>query len=275
MYGPGRRLEPRNRPCQEATHRFNSGQLNSMANQERSVFVQSRLPWLIAAGALLVYLLTLNHWVSLSSLRVVASLSAKDWLPPINRPLHFLLTLPFRWLPPVSRAIGLNAFSAVCGALSLALLARSVALLPHDRTREQRMRERSEQSLLSIPAAWLPPLVAALMCGLQLSFWEHATAATGEMLDLLLFAYVVRCLLEYRLSEEEKWLSRLAVVYGVAVTNNFAMIGFFPAFLGALIWIMGKGFFEFRFLARMVGLGAAGLTLYLLLPLVNALSANS
>jgi tetratricopeptide (TPR) repeat protein len=148
-------------------------------------------------------------------------------------------------------------------------------LLPHDRTREQRLRERSELALLSIPAAWAPPLFAALVAGLQLTFWEHATAATGEMLDLLLFAYVVRCLLEYRLSEEDKWLSRCALVYGLGITNNYAMIGFFPAFIVALIWIRGRRFFEFRFLARMMGWGAAGVTLYLLLPVLSASSAHS
>ena len=77
--------------------------------------------------------------------------------------------------------------------MSLALLARSVALLPHDRTHDQRQKERSEFSLLSIRAAWLPPVLAALVCGLQLTFWENATGcASAEMFDLLLFAYVIR-----------------------------------------------------------------------------------
>lgn len=246
-----------------------------MENQERSVFVQSRLPWIIAAAALLVYLATLNRWISLTSLPVVAAVTSEELTPPLNGPVHFLVTLPFRWLPAGWQPVGLNILAALCGALTLGVLARSVALLPHDRTREQRQRERSELGLLTIPAAWAPPLFATLVCGWQLTFWEHATSATGEMLDLLLFAFVVRCLLEYRLSENENWLSRLALIYGVAVTNNYAMIGFFPAFLAALIWIKGRSFFEFRFVARMVGLGAAGLTLYLLLPLLNALSETS
>src|SRR5206468_10690765 len=136
-----------------------------------------------------------------------------DWVLPHQAPLFFVLTFPFRWLPAGWQAIALNAFSAVCAALTLALLARSVMLLPHDRTHEQRQRERSEFSLLSIPAAWLPPLFAALVCGLQSTFWEHATAATGEMLDLLLFAYVIRCLLAYRSDTRESWLTRSALVY--------------------------------------------------------------
>ncbi|HXT42333.1 MAG TPA: DUF2723 domain-containing protein, partial [Candidatus Angelobacter sp.] len=241
-----------------------------MENQERSGFVQSRLPWLITAAALIVYVLTLNRWVSLSSLPVISNVSSRELVPPIGQPLRFLVLLPFRWLPVAGQPIALNVFTALCAALTLGLLGRSVALLPHDRTREQRQRERSKSSLLSIPAAWVPPVFAVMACGLQLTFWEHATAATGEMFDLLLFAYVVRCLLEYRIDQCECWLTRSALVYGIAITNNYAMVGFFPVYLAALIWMKGLSFVEFRFVTKMFGWGTAGLTLYLLPPLINA-----
>ena len=52
------------------------------------------------------------------------------------------------------------------------------------------------------------------------------------------------------------------------MTNNWAMIGFFPAFVVALVWIKGLSFFNLRFLGRMSLCGLAGLSLYLLLPLV-------
>jgi tetratricopeptide (TPR) repeat protein len=246
-----------------------------MDNHEKSGFAHARLPWLIVAGALIVYVLTVNRWVSLASLPVVAGVASRETVPPLQAPLHFLVTYPFRWLPAAWQAVGLNLFAAVCGALTLGLLARSVALLPHDRTREQRQRERGEFSLLSIPSALAPPLFAALICGLQLSFWEHASAATGEMLDLLLFAYVIRCLLEYRIDQRESWLTRSALVYGIAATNNYAMLGFFPAYLAALIWIKGFSFFEFRFVASMFGWGTVGLTLYLFLPILAALHEQS
>src|SRR5437667_3816522 len=246
-----------------------------MENRDKCGFVRSRLPWLMTAAALVVYLLTLNRWVSLSSLSLVFTIASKDFTPPVSAPLHFLLSCPVRWLPVGRQPVALNAFAPACASLTLGLLARSVALLPHDRTREQRQRERSEFGLLSIPLAWAPPLFAALMCGLQLSFWEHASAATGEMLDLLLFAYVIRCLLEYRIDQRESWLTRSALVYGIAATNNYAMLGFFPAYLAALIWIKGLSFFEFRFMARMFGWGTVGLTLYLLLPLLAALDEQS
>ena len=239
-----------------------------MEEREHSGFVQSRLPWLIGATALLVYLFTLNHWVSLASLPLVSTLTDPDARTPFNAPLQFLIAYPFRALSPGGRILALNGFSAACAALTLAWLARSISLLPHDRTREERHRERSEFSLLSLGSAWAPPVFAVLVCGLQLTFWEHATAATGEMLDLVLFAYVIRCLVEYRLDERESWLRRFAFVYGLAVTNNWAMIGFFPAFLASMIWIRGRSFFEMRFLLRMLACGVGGLSLYLLLPLL-------
>ena len=236
-------------------------------------FATRFLPWIIAAILLLVYLFTLNHWVTLKSLPVVAKIADWDWRSTATAPLHFLLTYPFRWLGESLQLPALNFFSALCAALTLALLARSVALLPHDRTREQRQRDTGTY-FLAIPYSWLPPLIAVLVCGFQLTFWEHAVAMTGEMLDLLLFAYVVRCLLEFRISKNENWLTKMALVYGLGVTNNFAMIGFFPFFLVALIWIKGLSFFNFRFVLRMITFGAIGLSLYLLLPIVAAFSGN-
>src|SRR6267143_683381 len=103
--------------------------------------------------------------------------------------------------------------------LSLALFVRSIVRQQGDRACQQRQRqygahggeeierqrEHGEFSLLSIPMAWLPPILAAVVCGLQLTFWENATAASSEMLSLLLFAYVIRNVLEYRIDERESW----------------------------------------------------------------------
>jgi tetratricopeptide (TPR) repeat protein len=245
-------------------------------------FVTRFFPWIIAAGVFLIYLFTLNHWVTLKSLPAVAKIAGWDWHPEnVNwrpsamEPLLFLLTYPFRWLSGSAQLIGLNFFSAICGALTLALLARSISILPHDRTREQRQRETGQFFILNVPNAWLPVFLAVLACGMQLAFWENAISATGEMLNLLVFAYVIRCVLEFRVSGKENWLTKMAVVYGLGVTNNWALIGFFPFFLVALIWIKGKSFFNFRFISRMAVCGLVGLSLYLLFPLLAAFSAKS
>lgn len=227
---------------------------------------------MVAVVAFLVYLLTLNHWVTMSSLPVVAKVTGWDASPPFQAPLYYVLTFPLRWLPSAWQPVALNGFAALCGALTLALLARSVVLLPHDRTREQRLREHSEFSLLSLPTAWMPPVLAAAVCGLQLTFWEHATASTGETLDLLVFAFVIWSLLEYRLDRRPSRLTRAALVYGLGITNNWGMIGFFPLFLTALVWIMGREFFQLRFLGRMAAWGGAGLLLYLVPAAWTAMS---
>jgi tetratricopeptide (TPR) repeat protein len=166
----------------------------------------------------------------------------------------------------------------VCAVLTLALLARSVALLPHDRTHEQRQKERSPSALLSIGTAWLPPLFAALVLGLQLTFWENATAASAggsEMLDLLSFAYIIYCLLEFRLDQKESRLLRASLVFGLSMANNWAIIGYFPLYLAALIWIRGLEFFNTRFLLRMFLFGILGLSLYLLLPIVQSIAGKA
>jgi tetratricopeptide (TPR) repeat protein len=243
-------------------------------------FVPIFLPWLIAAGALTLYLITLNPWVSFGNLLQVSRMSGWSWQPELFGPLFWLVTYPLRWLPPQHIPLALNLFSCLCAALTLALLARSVALLPQDRTNEQRLKLTGDSPLLTIRSAWLPPLLAVLVCGLQLTFWEDATATasqtftngSSEMFDLLLFAYIVRCLLEYRLDWRESWLVRAALVYGAAVTNNWAMIGFFPALLAALIWIQGLSFFNIRFLTRLGLCVLVGLSLYLLLPLAQGLT---
>lgn len=238
-------------------------------------FVRDVLPWLVGLGAVVVYLATLNLGVRLSSLPLVAQAAGWDWRPSLFQPVFFLVTLPLRLLPESWLPAALNGLSAVCAALTLALLARSVALLPHDRLPIQRRLERSEHSLLSLPSAWMPPLLAVLVCGLQLTFWEHATLVTGMMLDLLMLAYVIRCLLEYRLEHEQTWLSRAAFVFGVGMANDWALMGFLPLFLVALIWIKGFRFFRPDFLTRMAMFGLAGLALLVLLPVLVSFSPDS
>jgi tetratricopeptide (TPR) repeat protein len=230
------------------------------------------LPWLVAGAAFVLYLVTLNHWISLGNRIAVERAYGWVWQPDLLNPLFWLVTCPFRWLPAAKIPLALNAFSALCAGLTLAQLARSVMLLPHDRTHGQRLKEQSDFSLLSIRTAWLPPIFAVIVCGLQLTFWEHATAASAEMFDLLLFSFIIRCVLEFRLTERESWLTWAALVYGVSIPENWAMIGFLPLFIMALIWIRGLSFFNLRFLGRMLLCGGAGLLLYLLLPLVQSRS---
>jgi tetratricopeptide (TPR) repeat protein len=240
----------------------------------RKKFAPRFLPWLLTVAAFAFYWFTLNRWVSPANLLSVATISGWTWQPEVVSPISFLVTGPFRWLPPAQIPIALNVFSAVCAALTLGLLARSVALLPHDRTDEQRKREHSDFSFLTTGSAWLPPVLAVLVCGLQMTFWQNATNCMGEMFDLLLFAFVIWSLLEYRLDEREGRLFLAAFVYGAGMANNWAMVGFFPAFAAAIVWIRGLSFFHLRFLQKMMLCGLLGMTFFLLLPLLVVISGK-
>lgn len=239
-----------------------------------SDFTRTKLPWLAAGALFLIYLITLNKWVSVRSLAVVSKVTGWDWMLPSQYPLFYTVTLPFRLLPVGLQPIALNLFSAVCAALTVWLLVRTISLLPHDRTDEQRIRLRHGDGLLNTRFAWAPAILAAAVLGLELTMWEHATAATNEALDLLVFAYLIRCVLEFRQTKNELWLFKLAFVYGLGITNNWALIGFFPLFLGALIWVRGKAFFNIQFIVKMTALGLVGMLLYLALPIVWAVKSG-
>lgn len=244
---------------------------NGVRIDARRDFVRRFLPWLIATAMLLFYVLTVNHWVSLANLGGVATISGWLWTPQFNNPLYFLVTMPIRLLPAPAVPLALNLFSVVCAALTLGLLARSVGLLPHDRTEAQQARERNDFFLLTLRSAWLPPLLAALLCGLQLTFWQMATNGGSETFDLLMFAFVIWSLVEYRLDGRVWRLYSSAGVVGAGIMEGPGIMAFFPLFFIAIIWVRGLAFFNVRFLLRIFLYGLAGLLVIFLYQLASVL----
>ncbi|MGA2785952.1 MAG: DUF2723 domain-containing protein [Verrucomicrobiota bacterium] len=247
-----------------------------------------RLPLLAALTAFVLYAITLSHGVTMNSLALAAKVTGWDWVPMVGRPLFWLLTLPLRLLPAAWVPLGLNFFSTITGALTVGLLARTVQLMLWDRHWEKENRL----------ARALPVLLACVVCGLEFSFWQEATAATGEMLDLLVLAASLWLLLEYRVRRESRWLLDAAVfVWGLGMAENWLMLLALPLFIGGVIWLHGFYFFfqsgmqrrrrdgaswlqwlrlfRVEFLLRLTGLGLAGFSLYALLPLVNGLAPHS
>ena len=268
-----------------------------MPQPERG-FVRVGLQLAIAAAGLVLYLATLNRWLTFSSLPLATEIGDWRWQPTLQQPVLFLLTWPIRWLPASWMPPALNVFAAVCASVTLALLARSVALLPRENLLEGKSGPaHGEQRVPTFRSAWVPPVLAALALGLQLTFWENATGAPGEMVELLLFAAAVWCLLEYRSDQRSCWMDRASFVCGIALANSWAIAGFLPLMAVALIWSTRLRFFNVRFLQhieasawkkalpalasdsrfflRMVLLGLAGLSLMLLLPLLTGLSPDS
>lgn len=233
------------------------------------------IPWIAVVLLAAFYFFTINPWVNFGSASIVSRVGGWDWRPVYTAPLFYLITLPISWMPQSIQPFALNILSVILGVFTLSLLARSVMLLPQDRTREQRSRQHSEFALLSIRESWAPPVLAVLLLGLQLTFWEHATVASGDMLNLFIFAYVIRCLLEYRVTLKETWLVKFAIVYGAGITNSYALIAYFPFFLIALVWIRGVSFFNWGFVLRMTLFGLLGLSFYLLLPIIATAASNA
>ncbi len=233
------------------------------------------LPWILGVAFLVLYLATLNPWVTPTNVMLVGQILGWESDPPYSEPLMYLLGWLVRAFPVERAAWALNLLAAVMGALTVAILARCVALLPHDRTREQRIRGHAENTLLHGWFAPLPVILAAGLLGLQLTFWENATLQTGEMLDLLMLAFCVLTLLEYRLDLREGWLWAASFAWGMGITANWAMIGFAPLFLTAIIWIRGLSFFNAAFLTRMILWGLGGLGFYLLVPVLGSLTHDS
>jgi len=224
-----------------------------------------RFPFQVALGALLFYALTLSHGVTVGSLALTAKIAGWDWLPLAGHPLLWLFTLPLRLLPAGWVPLGLNLFSAGCGAVTLGLLVWSLELLPW----------------LGPPATlpgWrgrLPALLAVTACGLEASFWQEATAANGGMLDVLLLAAAAGCLLKYRAGKDHRWLWVAAFTWGAGMTESWVMIITLPLFIGSLAWLWGLRFFKLQSLLPLAGLGLAGFALYALLPLANGLWPGS
>lgn len=222
-------------------------------------------PVQIAGVALLVYLLTFSHGVTVQSLLLTAKVAGWDFLPMTGQPLLWLLTLPLKVFPAGWAAILLNLLAALTAAATLGILARTMELLDWDRP-------------LASLAGWrarLPVIFACAVCGLEFNFWQQATAMTGEMLQLLVFAAAVWCLLEYRRSTQFRWLQAAALVWGAGMAENWMMLVTLPVFVG-LVFGFGKlRVLSVKVLLRLAVAGLLGFSVLALVPLANGLSPGS
>ena len=74
------------------------------------------LPWALAGLALVVYLVTLNPWVTSNSLGNAARAIGYIRTPALTNPLYLAVTFPLTLLPANWIPLALNIFSAVCAA---------------------------------------------------------------------------------------------------------------------------------------------------------------
>ena len=219
----------------------------------------------ITLAALFVYALSLSHGVTLSSLTLTSKVAGWDWQPMNGQPLLWLLTLPLRLLPTGWVAPGLNLFSAVCGALTLGILARTLELADWD----------LPLARLGRRLAKLPIIFAVVVCGLEFSFWQEATAATGEMLQVLLFAAALLALMKFRATREFRWLQIAAGIWGVGMAENWMMLITLPLFVMILFGLGQARLLDKKIILRLALAGLAGFSVCIVLPLWNGLAPHS
>ena len=222
-----------------------------------------RLPWIACCIAVALYGLTAGRWLTAQSALATSQVAGWGGDFPADAPLLWLVSRPWMALPTAMLPVALNWFTVLLGGAVAWTLARCVQLLPQDRSYVQRVRGYVDGKVLAGRWAWVPPVLACGMFLPQLTAWEHGTSMTGEMLNVLVFGHAIRCLLEYRAGRRGRWLDGLALTMGAGMANNWAMVGFMPLFAVALFWIGGLEIVRVRLLARLAGLGLAGMSLYL------------
>ncbi len=224
-----------------------------------------RLPVQVALVFMVLYLATLSGGVTLSSVGLTAKLAGWDPQPMAAQPLFWLLTLPMRCLPAGWIAPALNCFSALCAAITLGLLAASLELAVWDHP----------LTLLTGWRARLPLLVGAVICGLEFNYWQAATQATGEALQVLLLAAALWNLFQYNKTRKLRWLRRAAFIWGLGLVENWMMLLTLPVFVVWIFWLGKRRLIRLEHLSGLFWAGLAGFSLFALLPTVNGLWPHS
>lgn len=238
---------------------------------------KTRLPWILGAIFFVIYILTLNRWVSLDSLAVLAPIVGWDfWGLRMNSPLFRLVTSPCQLLSPASSILFISVLNAVLASFSLVWLARAVMLLPQDRCTDQRVRNDDPDGLYVSKLSWIPPLLAVCSLGFMFAFWEDATGAFPSIINIFFLSYIVRNTLEHRLDGENFWIYRAAAVYSIALVNNWVMILLLPFWIGSLIWINGTNLLRYSTLiVRSFLCFLPGLLFFLYTPAIEYIEGRS
>jgi Flp pilus assembly protein TadD len=224
-----------------------------------------RLPLYVALAAFVLYACTLGGKLTLYGLPLVSKLAGWDETPMVGQPLLWLLTLPLPLLPAAWLPLILNLLAATLAAAILGLLTRTLQMLPWDYPWD------NVSQLGRVP----PGLTAAVVCGLEFSYWQEATSTCADLLDLLLLVAALWLLLEYNLRRQPGWLSAATVVWGLGMAHNWMMILALPLFVVVVIWLERFSMLTRQFMLRLAGLGAAGFSIYVLPPTAYGLLPHS
>lgn len=234
-----------------------------------------RAIWLPAGAgviALVLYLITLNPWMTFGNATDVALTGGWAWTVEdnvFNPPLLHLVTTPIRLLPVSIQPYALNVLSSLFMAGAAFFLAWTIRLLPQDRTRDQRVRERSPRGLLSGPFWWAPVCAGTALFLFQLTVWESATLFSRESINAFIFSVIVWSIFRARIDNPDLYLRITAFMTGIGLANDGGLIGFLPFIGAAFIWLRKKELFQFSVFVPIFGCFITGCILYLLVPIIH------
>lgn len=140
---------------------------------------------------------------------------------PPGYPFYTMVGKLFALLPFGTVAWRINLYGAVCGALTLAVVAHAVQAAA---TASGRIGQEDENHA---PGSWLAALVAAGFLGLGATFWAQSTTANIRGLTALFVALCLALLLHWGRDRSQKSLIVLGICFGLAVGHHssIALLG--------------------------------------------------
>jgi len=161
-------------------------------------------------------------------------------------PTWMLLAHPFARLPIGDVALRVNLFTALLGAVAVALfylVCRSIA------------RNR------------IAGFIAALTFAFSATFWDQTTEAEVYTLHVCLASLILLTALAWRGTRADRWLYLLAWLVGISLGNHALTALMIPA-LFCFVWAdRGLRFFTRRRVLSCAGLFVLGLSVYAYLPI--------
>lgn len=161
---------------------------------------------------------------------------------PLAHPLYIVLAKLVAFLPLGESAFRVNLFSALCGAVALALLA---------------------DLLYSLTSSIWAGLIGVISLAISHTFWTHSVIAeVYNLYTVGLFAEL--CLIERLMRTRHiKWLVLAALVNGLNLSNHLMAILHWPAYAGLLYWAARQRLLRPAHVAGILAALAVGSSLYL------------
>ncbi len=188
--------------------------------------------YIVLFAPLLFVLSFVVYWITLSpggfpgeSASLIAYHARLDPFDTLLQPIWGVLVRVLAAIPVGDLAYRLNLFSALCGALSVALLFVIVAQIPHDKTAEEKRSVFSASQ-----CQCLSGLVSALFFAFSIPFWTVSTRAHYLSFEVLFMLFCTALFLLIWQRKSRRLLYLFAVLYGVGMVQSAAFILAAPVF---------------------------------------------